>query len=104
VSDSASLRNRRRALSALCILCALSLVVIQSRTGPSRAATALPAFVAATGLTLSLIALVIVWRKEHAAAEAESAARERQQLAMIQVQLKLLEKKKQAEREADAGG
>lgn len=96
MSDSASLRNTRRALSAACVLCTLSLVVIQSRTGPSRPATAIPAFVAAVGLTVSLIALVIVWRREHALAEAESAARQRQQLALIQIQLKQqLERRKE---------
>ena len=94
------LRRLRRALSAIVALSAVALVM--ARTAGS-APTAPGIGLAASGaLLVSLVALVVVWRKEHAASEEAFAARERAQLAMLRLQVELAKKK--AARQDEPGG
>jgi hypothetical protein len=80
-----SLRWVRRAASAAVSLSAIALVMAKT-SGPSAAAAGSVGVVASVAFCLSLVLLVVVWRKEHTLNEVASAARERQQLAALRLQ------------------
>jgi hypothetical protein len=87
-----TLRQLRRALSAAVALAAVALVMV--KVSAPGGGTALPSgALVSMALLLSVVALVVVWRKEHAANEAAFAARERAQLALLKLQLELAKKK-----------
>ena len=95
------LRRLRRILSAVVSLSAVALVM--ARTAGDTTPSAPGVGLGASGVLLvSLIALVLVWRKEHAAGEEAFAARERSQLAMLRLQVELAKKK--AARQDEPGG
>jgi hypothetical protein len=83
-----SLRWVRRAASAAVSLSAIALVMAKA-SGSAEAAAGFVGAVASVAFCLSLVVLVVVWRKEHALNEAASAARERQQLAALRLQADL---------------
>jgi hypothetical protein len=83
--DLATLRRLRRALSAAVSLAAIALVM--AKVGASDEQGRGVGFVASLALVASLVLLVVVWRKEHAANEAAFAERERQQLAAFKLVL-----------------
>jgi len=96
-----SLRRLRRVVSAVVSLSAVALVMAKTAGGsaPSSAGVGL---VASGVLLVSLVALVVVWRKEHAASEQAFAAREQAQLAMMRLQVELAKKK--SARQGEPGG
>jgi hypothetical protein len=85
------LRRLRRILSAVVSLAVVALVMAKAAgTAPTAPGVGL----GASGVLLvSLVGLVVVWRKEHAASEEAFAARERAQLAMLRLQVELAKKK-----------
>jgi hypothetical protein len=98
-------RRARRALSAAVLLLAVALVM--SRTGTEAATEAssqgtAAGFVLSVALVGGLMALLVVWRKEHASAEAEFHARELQTLAMLKMQAALAKQKSQPDEGADS--
>jgi hypothetical protein len=99
--DLEGLRRLRRILSAVVSLSAVALVMARTAgdTTPSAPRIGLAA---AGALLVSLAALTVVWRKEHAAGEEAFAARERAQLAMLRLQAELAKKK--AARQDEPGG
>lgn len=95
------LRRLRRILSAVVSLSAVALVM--AKTAGDTTPTGPGVGLGASGVLLvSLVALVLVWRKEHAANEEAFAARERAQLAMLRLQVELAKKK--AARQDEPGG
>lgn len=74
----------RRAASAAVSLSAIALVMAKT-SGPSEGSAGAVGLVASVGFCLSLVLLIVVWRKEHALNQAASAARERQQLAALRL-------------------
>lgn len=96
------LRRVRRILSAVVSLAAVALVM--ARTAGDAAPTAPGIGLGASAVLLaSLVALVVVWRKEHVATEEAFAARERSQLAMLRLQVELAKKKAARQDEAEGG-
>ena len=96
-----SLRRLRRILSAVVAISAVALVMAKTAGGSTPSSTGVG--LGASGVSfVSLVALVIVWRKEHAASEEAFAAREQAQLAMLRLQVELAKKK--AARQEDPGG
>jgi hypothetical protein len=83
--DLATLRRLRRALSAAVSLSAIA--VVMAKVGATAEKGSGVGSIASFGLLASLVLLVVVWRKEHAANEAAFAERERQQLALLKMQL-----------------
>jgi hypothetical protein len=100
--DLDTLRQIRRALSAAVAVCAIALVMVKLQA-PATQGTQLSGVLASLALALTLIGLVLVWRKELAANEAAFAERERAQLVMLRVQAELAKKKKETP-EADPPG
>lgn len=99
--ELAALRRTRRVLSAIVSVSAIALVM--AKTAGSEASNRIAIGLAASAaLCVSLAALVVVWRQEHAANEAAFAARERAQLAMLRLQVELAKKK--AARQDEPGG
>jgi hypothetical protein len=92
--DLDTLRQIRRALSAAVAVCGVGLVMVKLQA-PAAQGTHLPGVLASLALGLSLIALVLVWRKELAANEAAFAERARSQLVMLRLQAELAKKKKE---------
>jgi hypothetical protein len=82
--ELATLRRFRRVLSAAVSLSAIALVM--AKVGASAEQGRGVGSVASLALLVSLVLLVVVWRKEHAANEAAFAERERQQLALFKMQ------------------
>jgi hypothetical protein len=82
--ELAALSRFRRVLSAAVSLSAIALVM--ARLGASERGSGVGT-VASLALLVSLVLLVVVWRKEHAANEAAFAERERQQLAAFKLLL-----------------
>jgi hypothetical protein len=95
-----TLRQIRRASSAAVAICAVGVVMVKLQA-PTAQGLHVPGVLASLGLALSLLTLVLVWRKELTANEAAFAERERAQLVMIRLQVELA-KKKQAESGAGA--
>lgn len=83
--ELATLRRLRRALSAAVSLSAIALVM--AKVGASDEQGRGVGSVASLALLVSLVLLVVVWRKEHAANEAAFAEREKQQLAVLRLEL-----------------
>jgi hypothetical protein len=83
--ELATLRRFRRVLSAAVSLSAIALVM--AKVGASAEQGRGVGSVASLALLVSLVLLVVVWRKEHAADEAAFAERERQQLALLKLNL-----------------
>jgi hypothetical protein len=75
----------RRVLSAAASLSAIALVM--AKVGASAQRGSGVGSVASLALLVSLVLLVVVWRREHAANEAAFAERERQQLATFKLLL-----------------
>jgi hypothetical protein len=98
--DVDSLRQIRRALSAAVAICAIGLVMVKLQA-PATQGLQLSGVFASLALAVSLLGLVLVWRKELAANEAAFAERERAQLVMLRLQVELAKKKK-ATNDADA--
>jgi hypothetical protein len=84
--ELASLRRLRRVLSAAVSLSAMALVM--AKVGASAERSSGVGTVASFTLLVSLVLLVLVWRKELAANEAAFAERERQQLAAFRLLVK----------------
>jgi hypothetical protein len=82
--DLDALRRFRRVLSAAASLSAIALVM--AKVGASAERGSGVGSVAALALLVSLVLLVVVWRREHAANEAAFAERERQQLALLKLE------------------
>jgi hypothetical protein len=80
-----TLRHFRRVLSAAVSLSAIALVM--AKVGASEGRGSGVGTIASLALLVSLVLLVVVWRKEHAANEAAFAERERQQLAALELLL-----------------
>jgi hypothetical protein len=91
-----TLRRYRRVLSAAVSLSAVALVMAKVG-GPAERSSGVGLF-ASLALVSSLVLLVVVWRKEHAASEAAFAEREKQQLACLKLQLELGKKKAEKDR------
>jgi hypothetical protein len=89
-----ALRRGRRILSAIVMLAALALVMARVCGGARGPSQAVGSF-ASLAFVSSLVLLVLVWRKEHAASEAAFAARAQAQLAFMKLQLELAKKKRQ---------
>jgi hypothetical protein len=100
--DLDTLRQIRRALSAAVAVCGIALLMVKLQA-PATPGTHLPGVLASLALGLSLIALVLVWRREMAANEAAFAERERAQLVMLRVQAELAKKKKETDEAAPPG-
>jgi hypothetical protein len=83
--DLAALRRFRRVLSAAASLSAIALVM--AKVGASAERGSGVGSIASLALLVSLVLLVVVWRREHAANEAAFAERERQQLALLKLEL-----------------
>jgi hypothetical protein len=83
--DLAALRRFRRVLSAAASLSAIALVM--AKVGASAERGSGVGSIASLALLVSLLLLVVVWRKEHAANEAAFAERERQQFATFKLLL-----------------
>jgi hypothetical protein len=96
-----SLRWVRRAASAAVSLSAIALVMAKTR-GPSETEGDAVGLWASLGLFVSLVVLVLAWRKEHAANEAAFAARERAQLAALRLQAELARRHANKTRNAEA--
>lgn len=96
-----TLRQIRRALSAAVAVCAVALVMVKMQ-GPPPRGTHLGGLLVSLSLVTSLVAFVMVWRKEHAANEAAFAERERAQLMLIRMQVELARKKQQDAAGAEA--
>jgi hypothetical protein len=96
-----SLRWVRRVASAAVSLSAIALVMAKTR-GPSEAGGAAVGLVAAVGLCLSFVVLVVAWRKEHARNEAAFADRERQQLVALRLQVELARRRAREDAEKAA--
>jgi hypothetical protein len=79
-----SLRWVRRAASAAVSLSAIALVMAKT-SGPSEGSAGAVGLVASAGFCLSLVLLIVVWRKEHVLNQAASRAREAQQLAALRL-------------------
>lgn len=79
------LTRARRVLGAVVSLSLLALVVATSSIGQSGARGVRS--VAAWSFVSSLVAWLVAWRKESAAAEARARARELQQLAVLKLEL-----------------
>jgi len=95
------LRRLRRTLSAIVSISVIALVM--AKTAGATTPTAPGIGLGASGaFVVSLVALVLVWRKEHAASERAFAAREQAQLAMLRLQVELAKKK--AARQDEPGG
>jgi hypothetical protein len=86
-----AIRNLRRVLGGLVSLTAIALVMVRTR-GPTEPSSGTVGLIAALGFVVSLVLFILVWRKEHAAAEAAFAERERAQLALMRLQLDLAKK------------
>ena len=99
--DWDTVRRIRRVLSAVVAVSAIMLVMARVRSSGPQAGGEGMGTLAAVVFAISLVAFVLVWRKEHAAAEAEFRARESQQLAALRLQLELAQL---AARKADADG
>jgi hypothetical protein len=82
-----TVRRIRRVLSAVVAASAILLVMARLRT--SAAGSDATGTIASVVFSSSLVAFILVWRKEHAAAEAGFAERERQQLAALRLQVEL---------------
>jgi hypothetical protein len=82
--DLAALRRFRRVLSAAASLSAIALVMAKVGTSAGRGSGV--GSVASLALVVSLVLLVVVWRREHVANEAAFAERERQQLALLKLE------------------
>jgi hypothetical protein len=95
------LRRLRRILSAVVSLSAVA--VVMAKTAGSAPTAPGVGLIASGTLVVSLVALVFVWRKEHAASEAAFAARERAQLAMLRLQVELAKKKAARQDEPGSG-
>ena len=98
--DLDTLRQIRRALSAAVAICGIALLMVKLQA-PGAPGVHLPGVLASLSLGLSLLALVLVWRKELAANEAAFAERERAQLVMLRMHAELA-KKKRGTSEAEA--
>jgi hypothetical protein len=83
--ELAALRRLRRVLSAAASLSAIALVM--AKVGASAERGSGVGSVASLALLASLVLLVVVWRREHAANEAAFAERERRQLALLKLEL-----------------
>jgi hypothetical protein len=83
--EVAALRRFRRVLSAAASLSAIALVM--AKVGASAERGSGVGSVASLALLVSLVLLVVVWRREHAANEAAFAERERRQLATFKLLL-----------------
>jgi hypothetical protein len=87
-----SLRRGRRILSAAVMLAAVALVMAKVSGGARDSSQNVGTF-ASLAFVVSVVLLVLVWRKEHSANEAAFAARAEAQLAFMRVQLELAKKK-----------
>ena len=94
--ELAALRRLRRFLSAAVSLSAVALVMAKVGASPERGSGV--GLLASLALVGSLVLLVVVWRREHAANEAAFAERERQQLALLKLQVELAKKKTEEQR------
>jgi hypothetical protein len=94
------LRWIRRAASAVVSLSAIALVMAKT-SGPSEAGGDTVGGVASIGFCASFVALIIIWRKEHAANEAAFAIREQQQLASLRLQVELAKRRAAKSAEQD---
>jgi hypothetical protein len=83
--DLESLRRGRRILSAAVSLAAIALVMAKVGGAGTGAADAVGS-IASLAFVISLVLLVVVWRKEHIASEAAFAARAEQQLAFMKLE------------------
>jgi hypothetical protein len=88
-----ALRRARRILSAAVMLAAIALVMAKVSGGASESSENVGTF-ASLAFMISLVLLVLVWRKEHSANETAFAARAQAQLAFMKLQLELAKKKK----------
>jgi hypothetical protein len=95
-----TLRRCRRISSAVVMLSAIALVMAKV-SGSDRGSSQAVGSYASLAFVISLLLLVLVWRKEHAANEAAFAARAREQLAIMKLQLELAKKKQAARPEAN---
>ncbi len=87
-----TLRQIRRALSVAVSVAALALVMAALQA-PSDAGKSPVGLLASLGLTVTLGALVVVWRKELALGEAAAQERERALLTLLTLQAELAKKK-----------
>lgn len=99
--DLAALSRARRILSAAVALSAVGLVSVETRAGPD-AADGSAGWVLASCFVISLVLLIVVWRKEHAASELLFAERQRQQLALLKLQADLHRRRETEARESAA--
>jgi hypothetical protein len=83
-----SLRRGRRILSAAASLAAIALVMARV-SGVGTAASDTVGTSASLAFVISLVLLVVMWRKEHAASEAAFAMRAEQQLAIMKREIEL---------------
>jgi len=83
--ELATLRRYRRVLSAAASLSAIALVMAKVDASDEQGRGV--GSVASLALLVSLVLLVVVWRKEHAANEAAFAERERQHFALLKLEL-----------------
>jgi hypothetical protein len=88
------LRRGRRLLTATVVLSAM-LALLARVTGPDTdPAAKLAARAGSVLFALSSISLLVVWRREHVAAEEEFRAREMQTLVMLRLQAELARRKR----------
>lgn len=94
------LRRLRRVASAAVSLSAVALVM--AKVGASAERSRGLGLVASVLFPVSFVLLVLLWRKEQAAAQAAFAERERQQLELFRLQLEQAKKKASAEQQPGA--
>lgn len=99
-----ALRQGRRFASAAVSLSAIALVMARIR-GPAVGGEGNGVgAIAGVAFLVSLVAFVILWRKEHAQAEAAFALRERQQLAALRLEIELARRKAARAASTESGG
>jgi formate/nitrite transporter FocA (FNT family) len=81
-----ALRSMRRFAGAVVTLSAIALGVARAKGGATPSAGVV-SFVAAVCFSLSFVALLVLWQREHRTTVAAATARERQQLALLKLQL-----------------